>query len=754
MGYELIITEKPSAALKIATALADSKFTKKNIKGAPYYILTHSGKDIVVGCAVGHLFTVTEKKKSFKYPVFDIEWKPTHLVSKGAKYSKKYLDVLAKIAKGATEFTVACDYDIEGEVIGLNCVRFICKQKDASRMKFSTLTKQDLLKSYEKKEPHIDWGQANAGDTRHRLDWMYGINLSRALTLAIRKNKGYKVLSSGRVQGPALKILVDREREIKAFEPVPFWQIQLLGVLKGTDVEAWHEKDKFWHEKDALSALSKAKGHDGKIVGVDKRKFKQLPPTPFDLTTLQTEAYRTIGSSPKQTLSIAQELYLAGLISYPRTSSQKLPESLGFKKIMGMLAKQPLYRDLANQLLLGKLKPNEGTKNDPAHPAIYPTGEIKALDGRKKKVYDLIVRRFMACFGDPAVRESVKLTIDVNSEKFHAKGTITVEKGWHIYYGPYLKLEEKSLPKVLDGNKVKTKKIIKHDKETQPPKRYTPASIIKELEKRGLGTKATRAAIIDALYNRDYVSEKSLHATELGIKTIGVLEKYCPEIVKDDLTRQFEEEMDLIREDKSTPKKVLDTAVKELNRILDDFKKKEALIGKDLSEAYRETMNEENHVGLCPKCKKGTLRVIHSKKTRQRYIACDAYPDCKTIYNIPQKGKIRSAEKNCPDCGTPMVRITTKKNQIVCINKACPSKQPKDSFMKKESKEMENGVVEEQCPKCEGGVLKIRKSVYGTFLGCSNFPKCRYTQRVPGEPLKEDFKKKNIQKKKTSKKKG
>lgn len=742
MHYELIITEKPSAALKIAVALSDSKFEKKSSKGVPYYVATHKGKPIVIACAVGHLYTIAEKKKSFTYPVFDIKWVPTHTVDKNAKFSKKYLDALIDLAKSAKTFTVACDYDIEGEVIGLNCIKYACKQDDAARMKYSTLTKPDLIESYSKKQAHLDWGQAHAGETRHKLDWIYGINLSRALTLSIRKNRSYKVLSIGRVQGPALKILVDREKEIKEFKPVKFWQIQLLGKIKSHPIEAWHEKDKFWEEGECNQALKKAKGHDGTVKEVSRSEFSQLPPPPFDLTTLQTESYRVFGISPKQTLSIAQELYLGGFISYPRTSSQKLPPTLGLKKILQEMSKQAAYKRLADLVLATKMVPRQGAKEDPAHPAIYPTGESGDLKPQEKKVYDLIVKRFFACFGETAIRETVKVDIDVNGELFVAKGTSTTKKGWHIFYEPYVKQEEITLPQVTEGDAVKVDKLVKHDKETQPPKRYTPASIIKELEKRGLGTKATRAAIIDSLYTRNYVTGKSLQATELGIQTIDIIGKYCPEIVDEELTKRFEAEMDEIRTAKSTPHKVIESAKEELTKILGKFKRTEKEIGKELAESFRETQNEENQIGPCTKCNSGTLRLIHSKKTRQRFIACDKYPDCKNIFNIPQTGKIQGAGTQCPDCGMPMVKIIKKKAQVLCINQDCKSKKLKDTYARKESKEMEKGIVEEECPKCKEGVLVVRKSVYGTFLGCSRFPKCRYTQRMPSEPLKEDFSKK------------
>ncbi|MAG39057.1 DNA topoisomerase I, partial [Candidatus Woesearchaeota archaeon] len=165
MTYELIITEKPSAAMKIAYALTDSKPIKKSNKGVPYYLLAHKKKDLIVVPAVGHLYGVAEKKERFVYPSFDIGWVPTYNLNKGSSFTKKYLDTIKFLSKDAKSFTIACDYDIEGEVIGFNCIRFICGQKDANRMKFSTLTKSELVSSYENKSNTLNWGQANAGET-------------------------------------------------------------------------------------------------------------------------------------------------------------------------------------------------------------------------------------------------------------------------------------------------------------------------------------------------------------------------------------------------------------------------------------------------------------------------------------------------------------------------------------------------------------------------------------------------------------
>lgn len=672
---ELIITEKPQAALKIATALADKDLKKNSVNKVPYYELTHKNKNIIVGCAVGHLYNVTEKdKKGWTYPVFDLAWKESYLINKNSDFSKKYLDVLKKLSKKADEFTVACDYDTEGEVIGLNIVRFACNQKDAKRMKFSTLTKDELQESYQNASKHLDWLQAEAGETRHFLDYLWGINLSRALTLSIKNStNAFKILSIGRVQGPSLKILTERELEIQKFKPEPYWQIEAINKI-----QAWHKKDKFWKEEEANKIYNKIKNEKKALIkDIKKSILIQAPPNPFDLTSLQIEAYRMLKISPKETLAIAQNLYTTGLISYPRTSSNQLSPKLNYSKILNSISKQSTYKDLCKKLLSQKiLKPNNGTKKDPAHPAIYPTGEIpKAISEREKAVYDLIVRRILASFAPPAKRESCIINLEIKEEPFVANGIITIEKGWHEFYGKYAKFKDIELPQLKKGEKISIKKIVLHSEETKPPRRYTQASIIKELEKRNLGTKATRAAILDALYDRNYVKEKQIEVTTLGLKIIETLDKYCPEILDEKLTRAFEEDMQGILEKKHKEKEILERAKKELTKTLEHFKENESKIGQALSDANKITQKEESFIGKCPVCKKGDLRILYSKQYKSHFIACDKYPECKTTFSVPL-GLIKPTKNFCKECNYPIVNIIRKGRRPFefCINKNCPKK--------------------------------------------------------------------------------
>ncbi len=736
-GYEFIICEKPSTMEKISQALADGKPTKKADQGVSYYELTHNKMPIVVASAVGHLFTVAEKEKSFKYPSFDVEWKLTADVDKTAAFSRKYANVIKKLAKGARVCTVATDYDIEGETIGVNIIKYLCNRNDANRMKFSTVTAEDLKEAYAEKSKTIDWGQANAGTTRHILDWMYGINMSRALTNAVKSAGSFMNLSTGRVQGPSLKIIVDKENEITAFIPQDYWEIELKGEHQEKDGKkewiAYHERDRFDVEEETKTILKKCKGKPATVDKIESKRFNQSPPTPFDLGSLQTESYRCFGISPRDTLSIAQTLYSAALISYPRTSSQKLPAKIGYRKILGQLAKNSFYKETADILLAKSLlTPNEGKKDDPAHPAIYPTGNLAdELTGREQKLYDLIVKRFIATFGEDAIRESNTVHIVIAGERFLCKGTRTVFKGWHILYQSYVDLKEDELPAFREREAVTYTLLHTLKMQTQPPRRYTPASLVNELEKRGLGTKATRAEIVESLVRRNYVKgQKSFEATELGMKIVDVLQTSVSEILDEELTRHFEDEMEQIREGDKKSDEVIDEAKDTLVKILTKFKKNEKKTGEGLIEARKIERDITETLFPCFVCKVGMLRIRFSPKTKSRFIGCDKYPDCTFTSPMGKGGMPKPADKNCESCASPML-MTIRKGMpplIECINPNCPLRLEKDKAQQILAKQNGEG---NPCPKCGKGKLILKNGRFGMFLSCDLYPECKTIVNVP-----------------------
>ncbi|MBI2507864.1 DNA topoisomerase I [Candidatus Woesearchaeota archaeon] len=728
---ELIVSEKPSQAQKIAEALADAKPKKIVENKVSYYELTHNGKKILVGCAVGHLFNLREKnKKGWTYPVFDTEWAPSYELNKSSDFTKKYIEVLSTLAKSSNEFVVACDYDLEGSLIGYNVLRFIANKKDGKRMKFSTLTKEELQESYENAAKHLDFPLIESGEARHLIDWITGINLSRALTLSIKNaTKSFKILSSGRVQGPALKVLAQRELEIQKFKPKPYWELEALG-----DINSLHKNGKFWEEKEVKKIYEKIKDEKSAIIKqIAKKTQLQSPPNPFDLTSLQLEAYRIFKINPKDSLAIAQSLYTKAYISYPRTSSNQFPANINLKSILQKLEKQKKYSKLIQELLSkNRLKPNNGKKTDPAHPPISPTGvEPKKLSDKENKIYDLIVRRTLATLAEPAKRESISVELDIKKEPFIATGIRTIEPGWHKFYGRYATFEEKIIPDIKGGGIVKIKKITLLSKETQPPKRYTPASIIKDLEQKNLGTKATRASIIDALYQRNYVTGQSIQVTNLGLKTVQTLEKYCPEILDEEMTRKLEQDMENIREKKETKENVLEKAEKHLAKILKHFKENELKIGKALSEANIETLEQESRIGQCPECKTGMLHIKRGKFGL--FIACDRYEEgCKATFSIPSNALIKTTEKICKECSYPEILVIRrgKRPQSVCLNLDCKTKAVPKNLLEEKRK----------CPKC-GSQLVIRKSLYGSFFSCPGYPKCRHIESIQ----KNNGNKKNIE---------
>lgn len=712
MAYDLIIAEKPASAQKIAEALSDTKPKKEEINKVPYYELEHNGKPIVVGSAVGHLFSLAEKKKKgYAYPVFDVEWKPLFEIKKDDGRTKGFYLTLQKLSKNASSVTIACDYDSEGSVIGWNCLHYIAKKDDGRRMKFSTLTKEELIESYENASPHLDFPQIKAGETRHTMDYFYGISLSRALMAAIKAAGSFKIMSAGRVQGPALKIIVDREREIKAFVPEPFWHIDLKAIVNKLPLLASHKKGRFWEKKEAQQVYTKTKGKNAVVESLDQKEQIQQSPHPFDLTSLQLESYRCFGISPKETQQIAQDLYVAGLISYPRTSSQQLPAAINYKKILTKLSKQPSYSEHCQKLLSqSSLQPNNGKKTDPAHPAIYPTGEITSLADKKKKVYDLVVHRFLATFAPPAKRIATSVILDVNGEKFGAQGITIKEHGWQIFYNPYTSFKEEILPALQKGQVIQSPDITLNEDQTKPPKRYTPASLIKELEKRGLGTKATRSQIIESLYDRNYLKEKSIEATELGIATIDTLGKYCPSIIDEKLTRHFEQDMEKILQEKKQPEKVLAGVKVTLTKTLEEFRKHEKEIGAGLLVATRETERIANTIGQCPVCKEGQLMLRRGRFGM--FAACNKYPACKTTFSVPRDALLKPLEEKCPACSSFMLMVIRKGKRPwkYCLNKNCPKKEEWRQMMAQKQAENNNSEDPAKAPPAPKVTVKKKRT--------------------------------------------
>ncbi|MEM3765463.1 MAG: DNA topoisomerase I [Candidatus Bathyarchaeia archaeon] len=684
--YTFIITEKPDAAQRIALALnLKGKAKKMEENGVPYYIAERD-KPIIVVPAIGHLYTVAEERSGRNYyPVFSFRWVPRYMAERGAKQIRIWLETISKLAKAAETYIDACDYDIEGSIIGYCILKYACgnKQDVAKRMKYSTLTKEELEKSYAELLPKLDFALIEAGKARHEIDWLYGVNLSRALTIAAKNWSGkYATLSTGRVQGPTLRFLVAREKVIRSFVPTPYWQIRAEIEIDGQVFEAEYEKDVIETKKEANAVANACKRKDGVVENIEVKQFQQMPPTPFDIGALQSEAYSLFGYTPRRTLDIAQRLYLDALISYPRTSSQKLPPAINYEAILKSLSGVSEYRKLAAELLDKKeLKPNEGKKEDPAHPAIYPTGNLpeRALEDPERRIWDLVVRRFMAVFGEPALRQSLKVCINVNGQRFFLRGRQTLKEGWLRFYEPYVRSEEVLLPPLEEGQKLNVRKVILEDKFTKPPPRYNPGSLLKKMEEAGIGTKATRADIIQTLYDRKYVRDERMVVTDLGFEVLEVLKRHCPPIVSIGLTRKLEERMDKIQASQEKRENVLLDAIEILKPVVEGLKAKEKTIGEQLSNAIKKARLEERIVGQCPVCGTGMLMILYSRKTGKRFIGCTNFfkKQCNAAFPLPQRGAARPLGRNCRGCGWPtvQVRIKGRRPWNLCFNPKCPLKE-------------------------------------------------------------------------------
>ena len=661
----LIIAEKPSVAQKIAYALKKDFpiLIKKYNKKVPYFELRNEIDSVFIAPAVGHLFTLKEKSQSL--PIFDLEWLPSFVVNKSSYYTKDYLNTIEMLIKNSNEIIVATDYDIEGSLIGYNIVKYFNKLDKTKRMKFSTVTQNELYDSF-KNTLDFDIYNAYAGEVRHTIDWYYGINLSRIVMNAIKGAGRYKILSIGRVQGPMLHFLVKREKEIENFKPEKYWQLY---------VEV--NKKKFLHIKNPFKSkeeVEKSKNNTSKTgkISISSSIKKLHPMPPFDFTTLQTEAYRIYGFIPVKTQELSQSLYEKGMISYPRTSSQKIPPQINVKEIIHKLSSQPSFSELANKLInSNKFKPKEGKKED-VHPALYPTGIFDKLSPDEEKLYKLIVHRFLACFADPAEIKENKIILNAN-EIYHSSISEIISKGWLEFY-PYT--NEKSEEMIFrEGEDVKISKVGIEEKETSPPARYTPASILQLMEKENIGTKTTRAIVLDTLYKRGYVTGKQLTVTPLGIIIYDVFKKYSPEIVNPSLTRKLEEEMEKIQKNEISKEEVLQDARKIVSKIVEELLKHEKEIGLEL----KLKLEESEKFAPC-KCG-GYLKIINYKESK--FLGCSNYPNCKITFTLPPTYLFTYAG-SCEICSSPKIWIIKGKQRYQkCLNPNCELNKLKEQETKK-----------------------------------------------------------------------
>ncbi len=634
------------------------------------YEAERASERLLVCSALGHLYKVDQasSSKHREYPVWEYDWKPIHVAERGRERQERWLNAITEIAKQAKAFVNACDFDVEGSLIGYMIMKYAGAGADtkARRMKFSTLTREELQYAYEHMLPQLDFPLINAGLCRHEVDWLYGINLSRALTESARKSSGrYATLSTGRVQGPTLRFVADREQEIETFLPLPYWDIQAIVEVNGEKLRAEFEVGRLSVKTEAENVASLSDGKEGLVEEIECKSVSLAPPFPFDLPSLQAEAYRHFGMTPRYSLGIAERLYLDALISYPRTSSQKLPASIGYQRVLQGLSKDSNYSQSAKKLLSQQsLHPNEGKKTDPAHPAVYPTGTLpqRSLESKESKLYDLIVKRFMATFAPPATRETVKATIKVNNLRFYLRGSHILVVGWIDFYKPYAKFEDVNLPQLSKGTLVKFLSVKAVEKFSQPPPRYNPNSLLREMETNEIGTKATRAEIIETLVRRAYIRGDKIEVTPLGIHIVDVLEKFCPKVLDVAFTRELEEMMENIGLGKEEKQRVVGEAVNHLKPIMEELKAHEQEVGDQLSHMIQQARTAELTLSVpCPRCGR-KLHVVKSRKSGKRFIGCLGKWEggCSFTLPLPQLGTLTLLDNKCGKCGFQLVKVVSK----------------------------------------------------------------------------------------------
>jgi DNA topoisomerase I len=303
----------------------------------------------------------------------------------------------------------------------------------------------------------------------------------------------------------------------------------------------------------------------------------------------------------------------------------------------------------------------------------------KSLDTAECNIFDLVVKRFFAVFGEPAIQQRIKVTVSINGNQFHIEATRTLSEGWQRFYAPYAQTKEGALPPLTEGKEVRVKRLVLRDHYTKPPARYNPRSLLLKMEKEEIGTKATRAATMQTLYDRKYIDGKDiLVISEVGFEVVEVLAKYCPTIVSPQMTKKLEQEMEAIQQGQETKQKVLQDAMETLKVVVAELKDKEATIGTQLSMALQKVRLDERVVGACPKCRHGQLVILRSKKTGKRFVGCTNYfkSKCNTSYPLPQTGIIKPLTTLCKNCSSPIIAVYHKGRlpRRLCLTPSCPSK--------------------------------------------------------------------------------
>ncbi|GAA9040376.1 type I DNA topoisomerase [Helicobacter pylori] len=640
---------------------------------------------------------------------------PNYVVDKDHKELVKQIIELSK--KASTTY-IATDEDREGEAIGYHVACLIGgKLESYPRIVFHEITQNAILNAL-KTPRKIDMSKVNAQQARRFLDRIVGFKLSSLIASKITKG-----LSAGRVQSAALKLVIDREREIRAFKPLtyftldayfePHLEAQLISY-KGNKLKAQELIDK----KEAQEIKNELEKESYTISSIVKKSKKSPTPPPFMTSTLQQSASSLLGFSPTKTMSIAQKLYegvatpqgVMGVITYMRT------DSLNIAKEALEEARNKILKNYGKDYLPPKAKvySSKNKNAQEAHEAIRPTSivlEPNALKDYLKpeelKLYALIYKRFLASQMQDALFESQSVVVACEKGEFKASGRKLLFDGYYKILGNDDK--DKLLPNLKENDPIKLEKLESNTHVTEPPARYSEASLIKVLESLGIGRPSTYAPTISLLQNRDYikVEKKQISALESAFKVIEILEKHFEEIVDSKFSASLEEELDNIAQNKA-----------DYQQVLKDFyypfmDKIEAGKKNIISQKVHEKTGQS-----CPKCG-GEL--VKKNSRYGEFIACNNYPKCKYVKQT-ENANDGANQESCEKCGGEMVQKFSKNGAFLACNNYPECKNTKSLKNTPNANEIIESV---KCPEC-GGDIALKRSKKGSFYGCNNYPKCNF----------------------------
>ncbi|OHB25229.1 MAG: DNA topoisomerase I [Parcubacteria group bacterium RIFOXYD2_FULL_52_8] len=660
------------------------------------------GKEYTVRASVGHVRDLPKSNKD----AIDVEggFVPRYEISPG---KEKVLAGMKKLVLRADDVMLATDPDREGEAIAWH-IKEALKLKNPKRVVFNEIT-QSAVQAAVANPRDIDEDLRKAQEARRVLDRLVGYDLSGLIWKKVRFG-----LSAGRVQSPALRILVEREREIRAFMPEDFWVLQALleTPRKEQVLFTCTEEPKTKDETDRILKVGRA--GNWHVLAVEESEMARKPKAPFTTSTLQQSASSRLGMSPSRTMRVAQKLYEKGLISYMRTDSTNLSE-----QALGEIAAVITKSFGASYLEARHYKTKSKTAQE-AHEAIRPThvsDQHAGTTDEEKKLYKLIWQRTVASQMKDAKLLKTKIVANVDSgtiPDFAANGSRVLFDGW-LKADPHARGEDVELPKVTKDEALKLIELMSEAKQTQPPNRYSEAGLVKELEKRGIGRPSTYAAIIQTLVTRQYVEkiDRSLKPTEVGEIVSGFLEEHFANIISDSFTAGMEDELDDIANGKRD-------YAQTLKAFYTPFAKQVA----EKSKLKKATDLGAADPGMkCPAC--GKEMIIKLGKSG-KFLSCTDFPACTGA--LTMEGKVMEGPKltgeDCPVCTKgKLVEREGRFGKFVSCNRY-----PKCKHIKKDA-EIEGEAPKHTgvgCPKCKTGFMQERRGRFGIFYSCTNYPTCKY----------------------------